>query len=144
MNWGWFFLWVGAILLLFFITGWPVQPSLHNVWGNQFDAKNLTYYGVLYFHYLLGGLFFSFLGLGLFRNLIWNESRIKGANRQLAFLLAYSMLIASVVAIVLVHWYSPVEGDEEGETRRQIEMTSENQGQELEQEGLDSGGDSKA
>jgi len=108
MNWSWFFAWVVAILLLFFVTGWPVQPALSNIWGNRYASKDLTYYGVLYFHYLLGGLFFSFLGLGLLRNVIWSKPSTKN-NRQLAFLLAYSMLIASVVAIVLVHKYSPVE-----------------------------------
>jgi len=44
----------------------------------------------------------------LLRNVIWSKPSTKN-NRQLAFLLAYSMLIASVVAIVLVHKYSPVE-----------------------------------
>ena len=120
MNWGWFFLWVGAILLLFFITGWPVQPAMSNVWGNHYDAKNLTYYGVLYFHYLIGGLFFSFLGLGLFRNLIWSAERV-GGNRQLTFLLAYSMLIACVVAIVLVHWYAPMEPAANDGSGRELE-----------------------
>ena len=109
MKWGWFILWVVVILLLFFVTGWPVQATMTNVWGNHYDAKDLTYYTILYFHYLLGGLFFSFLGLGLFRDIIWNPSRVQGSNRQIAFLLAYSMLIASVAAIVLVHKYSPVE-----------------------------------
>ena len=127
MNWGWFFLWVGAILLLFFVTGWPVQPAMSNVWGNHYDAKNLTYYGVLYFHYLVGGLFFSFLGLGLFRNLIWSAERV-GGNRQLIFLLAYSMLIACVVAIVLVHWYAPMEQPDavDGNGRALGEMTGSN------------------
>jgi hypothetical protein len=126
MNWGWFFLWVAAILLLFFVTGWPVQPAMSNVWGNHYNSKNLTYYGVLYFHYLLGGLFFSFLGLGLIRNVIWKTDKV-GGNRQLVFLLAYSMLIATVVAIVLVHRYSPLEADptrrlEAAETSEETEL----------------------
>jgi hypothetical protein len=109
MNWGWFVLWAVGIIVLFFVTGWVVQPALGNVWGNHYDQKDLTYYSLLYFHYLMGGLFFSFLGLGVFRNLIWPPSKIQGSNRQLTFLLAYSMLIASVIAIVLAHKYSPVE-----------------------------------
>jgi hypothetical protein len=117
MNWGWYFLWLASFLLLFFVTGWPVQPAMSNVWGNQYNAKNLTYYGFLYFHYLLGGLFFSFLGLGLVRNFIWNEQRIQGNNRQLLFLLAYSMLIACVVAIVFAEKFSPVE---EGNPDREL------------------------
>jgi hypothetical protein len=110
MNWGWFFLWVVSILLLFFVTGWPVSPSLAGSWGNQFDAKSLTYYGVLYFHYLTGGLFFSFLGLGLLRDVIWTGG--KGGNRQLTFLLAYSVLIASGAAVFLAHRYCPAEDDD--------------------------------
>jgi hypothetical protein len=122
MNWGWFFLWVGTILFLFFVTGWPVTPSLVGYWGNQYDAKNLTYYGVLYFHYLMGGLFFSFLGLGLLRDLIWKNSSTKGGNRQLTFLLAFSMLIASVVAVVLVYRYTPMEDDIAHGTTRQLQQ----------------------
>jgi hypothetical protein len=97
---------------------------MNNVWGNHYDAKNLTYYGVLYFHYLIGGLFFSFLGLGLFRNLIWGAERV-GGNRQLVFLLAYSMLIACVVAVVLVHRYAPLEPvpENDGSGRELEEIT---------------------
>ena len=91
MNWGWWLLWQVSILLLFFITGWPVQPSLQNVWGNHYNQKDLTYYSVLYFHYLSGGLFFTFLVFGVFRNFIWNVNRIQGSNRQVLFLLAYSV-----------------------------------------------------
>ncbi len=86
-------------------------------WGNQYDAKNLTYYGVLYFHYLIGGLFFSFLGLGLLRDVIWKND--KGGNRQLTFLLAYSILIASVIAMFLVYRYTPQENG--GGSTRQLE-----------------------
>jgi Na+-driven multidrug efflux pump len=103
MNWGWFFLWLACIFVLFFVTGWPVSPELTNVWGNHYDAKDLTYYAMLYIHYLLGALVFTFLGLGLFRNLIWST----GSNRQLIFLLAYSVLLASVAAVVLTHMYAP-------------------------------------
>lgn len=116
MNWGYFFAWVACIFVLFFITGWPVTPSLKGVWGNHFNELDLVYFGVLYFHYLIGALFFSFLVLGLFRNLIWKDA--KGGNRQLAFLLAYSILVASVVAVFLVHRYSPtnlVESEQEND-----------------------------
>jgi hypothetical protein len=72
----------------------------------------LTYYAVLYFHYLLGGLFFSFLGLGLLRNVIWKGAA--GGNRQLIFLLAYSVLIASGIAVFLTHRFSPVQEENDG------------------------------
>jgi hypothetical protein len=134
MNWGWFFLWLASILLLFFVTGWPVQPAMSDVWGNHYNAKDLTYYAVLYFHYLLGALFFSFLGLGLFRDFIWSEQRVQGSNRQLAFLLAYSMLIASVVAIVFVHRFSPVV--EEENQVRQLSAVIQQQEQQSQQEGM--------
>jgi hypothetical protein len=107
MNWGYFSAWAAAIFILFFVTGWPVTPSMKGSWGNHWNEKNLTYYGVLYFHYLIGSLFFSFLILGLFRNLIWKDE--KGGNRQLTFLLAYSLLVASVFAVGLAHRYSPIE-----------------------------------
>jgi Na+-driven multidrug efflux pump len=103
MNWGWFFLWLACIFVLFFVTGWPVSPHLADVWGNHYDAKDLTYYAVLYIHYLLGPLIFTFLGLGLFRNFIWTT----GDSRQLIFLLAYSVLLASMVAVFLTHQYAP-------------------------------------
>ena len=102
MNWGYFFLWLVCIFVLFFVTGWPVSPHLSNVWGNHYDAKDLTYYAVLYIHYLLGPLVFTFLGMGLIRNLIWAND-----NRQLTFLLAYSVLLASMVAVFLTHQYAP-------------------------------------
>mmetsp|Transcript_37571 Transcript_37571/g.81871 ORF Transcript_37571/g.81871 Transcript_37571/m.81871 type:complete len:130 (-) Transcript_37571:257-646(-) len=105
MQWGYFFAWAAVIFALFWLTGWPVTPMLAGSFGNHYNAKDLTYYSVLYFHYLIGALFFSFLVLGLFRNLIWKDD--KGGNRQLAFLLAYSMLIAACFAVGLVHLYSP-------------------------------------
>mmetsp|Transcript_5399 Transcript_5399/g.7934 ORF Transcript_5399/g.7934 Transcript_5399/m.7934 type:complete len:117 (+) Transcript_5399:106-456(+) len=114
MQWGYFFAWVAAIFALFLVTGWPVTPSLDGTWGNHYNAKNLTYYSVLYFHYLIGALFFSFLVLGLFRNLIWKQD--SGGTKQLAFLLAYSFFIASIFAIGLVHLYAPdatQSGDDE-------------------------------
>ncbi|CAB9518410.1 expressed unknown protein [Seminavis robusta] len=104
MNWGYFFLWVVAIFFLFLLTGWPVTPHLSDTWGNHYDAKNLTYYAVLYIHYLLGPLVFTFLGLGLFRNLIWTHT---SSPRQLIFLLAYSVLLASIAAVYLTHQYAP-------------------------------------
>lgn len=113
MNWGYFFAWVAVILGLFFVTGWPVSPSMTDYWGNHYDAKNLTYYSVLYIHYLLGPLFFTFLVLGLFRNLIWKGD--KGGNRQLAFLLAYSVLFAAAIAVYLTHRYSPVDDSSDQE-----------------------------
>eukprot|EP00978_Attheya_sp_CCMP212_P016733 scaffold44043_cov61-Attheya_sp.AAC.4 len=128
MNWGYFLAWAAAIFVMFFVTGWPVSPSLKGVWGNQYDAKNLTYYSVLYLHYLLGPLFFSFLILGLFRNLIWKESSV-GNNRQLTFLLAYSVLVAAVFALVLVHQFSPVEegsGSQEEERENASEVQAGN------------------
>ena len=70
MNWGYFFAWVAVIFILFFVTGWPVTPYLSGRWGNHYDAKDLVYYAMLYFHYLIGALFFSFLILGLLRNII--------------------------------------------------------------------------
>ena len=106
MNWGYFFLWVVAIFVLFFLTGWPVSPHLTSVWGNHYEAKNLTYYAVLYIHYLLGPLVFTFLGLGLFRNLIWTNTGT-GSNKQLVFLLAYSVLLAAAMAVYLAHQYAP-------------------------------------
>lgn len=40
----------------------------------------------------------------------------------MTFLLAYSMLIACLVAIVLVHWYAPVEPTtEDGGSGRELE-----------------------
>jgi hypothetical protein len=93
MNWGWFCLWLACIFVLFFVTGWPVSLYLTNVWGNHYDAKELTYYAVLCIHYLLGRLIFTYWGLGLFRNLIWTN----GSSRQLIVLLAYSVLLASMV-----------------------------------------------
>jgi dolichyl-phosphate-mannose--protein O-mannosyl transferase len=126
MNWGYFIAWAAVIFVMFFVTGWPVSPAFKGVWGNHYDAKNLTYYSVLYLHYLLGPLFFSFLILGLFRNLIWKENN----NRQLAFLLAYSVLVAAVLAIVLVHQFSPIEGgssqEEEGENASEVEAENDN------------------
>eukprot|EP00545_Synedropsis_sp_CCMP1620_P009969 CAMPEP_0119013716 /NCGR_PEP_ID=MMETSP1176-20130426/8813_1 /TAXON_ID=265551 /ORGANISM="Synedropsis recta cf, Strain CCMP1620" /LENGTH=197 /DNA_ID=CAMNT_0006966827 /DNA_START=125 /DNA_END=717 /DNA_ORIENTATION=+ len=112
MNWGYFFAWAAAIFVMFFVTGWPVSPAFKGTWGSHYNALNLTYYGVLYLHYLLGPLFFSFLILGLFRNLIWKDNN--GGNRQLAFLLAYSVLVAAVFALVLVHRFSPVEESDDG------------------------------
>lgn len=103
MNWGWFFVWLACIFVLFFVTGWPVSPLLTNVWGNHYDAKDLTYFAVLYVHYILGPLIFTFLGLGLFRNLIWPT----GNQRQLLFLLAHSVLLASMAALVLTYMYAP-------------------------------------
>lgn len=114
-----------SILILFFITGWPVTPSLAGYWGNHYDAKNLTYYGVLYFHYLIGVLFFSFLGLGLLRNLIWKNTGDKSGNRQLTFLLAYSMLIASVIAIFLVYRFTPME-DSTTDNNRELQQHDPN------------------
>eukprot|EP00550_Attheya_septentrionalis_P001787 CAMPEP_0198282948 /NCGR_PEP_ID=MMETSP1449-20131203/2646_1 /TAXON_ID=420275 /ORGANISM="Attheya septentrionalis, Strain CCMP2084" /LENGTH=133 /DNA_ID=CAMNT_0043979369 /DNA_START=76 /DNA_END=477 /DNA_ORIENTATION=- len=128
MNWGYFFAWSAAIFVMFFVTGWPVSPGLKGVWGNHYDAKNLTYYSVLYLHYLLGPLFFSFLILGLVRNLIWKQENT-GGNRQLAFLLAYSVLVAAVFALVLVHQFSPVEegsGSQEEERENASEVQAEN------------------
>ena len=117
MNWGYFLAWVVSIFVLFFVTGWPVSPSLQNVWGNQYYAKNLTYYGVLYIHYLLGPLFFTFLGLGLVRNWIWKSF---GA-RQLTFLLAYATLLAACVAVYLTHRYAPLDDT----TVEMVEMAEE-------------------
>jgi dolichyl-phosphate-mannose--protein O-mannosyl transferase len=129
MNWGYFFAWAAAIFFLFFVTGWPVTPSLKESWGNHYNAKNLTYYGVLYLHYLLGPLFFSFLFLGLFRNILWKDEHKKGGNRQLAFLLAYSVLVAAIFAVVLVHRYSPVpQGPEEETTQVPDEVQDANDG----------------
>jgi len=91
------------------VTGWPVTPTLQNVWGNHYNQKDLVYYGVLYFHYLIGALFFTFLGLGLFRNLIWKDM----PSRQLIFLLAYSMLLAAILAVALSHLYAPSENTAE-------------------------------
>lgn len=108
MQWGYFLAWAASIFFLFFITGWPVSPGFQESWGNHYKAKNLTYYAVLYLHDLLGPLFFSFLFLGLVRNFIWKEE--KGGNRQIAFLLSYSVLVAAAIAVVLVHRYSPIEG----------------------------------
>lgn len=113
MNWGHFFAWTASFFVLFFVTGWPVSPEFKNAWGNHYNAQNLAYYGVLYLHYLLGPLFFSFLFLGLFRNYIWKDN--KGGNRQLAFLLSYAVLVAAVFAVALVHRYSPIEGSEDEE-----------------------------
>ena len=113
MNWGYFFAWVAVILGLFFVTGWPVSPELQGYWGNQYQAKSLTYYAVLYLHYILGALFFTFSGLGLVRNVIWNQNNNKG-NKQLIFLLAWSLLAASVVAVVLTYLYAP---DDDNQTQ---------------------------
>ena len=115
MNWGYFIAWAAAIFVMFFVTGWPVTPSLKDSWGNHYNAKNLTYYSVLYLHYLLGPLFFSFFFLGLFRNILWKDEHQKGGNRNLAFLLSYSVLVAAIFAVVLVHRYSPVEEHGSGE-----------------------------
>ena len=127
MNWGYFFAWVVCILLLFFVTGWPVTPTLQNVWGNHYNQKDLVYYGVLYFHYLIGALFFTFLGLGLFRNLIWKNM----SSRQLIFLLAYSMLLAAIIAVALSHLYAPSENTtvptmEENSNAKETEAADEN------------------
>ena len=96
-----------CILFTFFVTGWPVSPHLTNAPGNQYESKSLAYYFVLYIHHLLGALLFPFLVFGLFRNLIWKGD--KGGNRQLSFLLAYSMLVAAAIAVYLTHRYSPVD-----------------------------------
>ena len=111
MNWGYFFAWAAAIFGVFLVTGWPVTPHLQGYWGNHFAAKNLTYYAVLYIHYVLGALFFTFLAVGMFRNLIFKGER--GGNRQLAFVLAYSMLAATAVAVYLTHQYSPTQKNDE-------------------------------
>ena len=113
MNWGYFFAWAAAILGVFFITGWPVSPHLAEYWGNHYNAKNLTYYTILYIHHVLGALFFTFLALGMFRNFIWKGD--KGGNRQLAFMLAYSFLSAAAIAVYLTHRYSPTENHEEAD-----------------------------
>jgi hypothetical protein len=48
--------------------GWPVTKSLKDSRGNLCNEKDITYYGVLYLHYLLAGpLFFSFILLGLLK-----------------------------------------------------------------------------
>ena len=107
MNWGYFFAWVAVIFALFFVTGWPVSQNLTDVWGNHYEAKNLTYYAVLYFHYVIGALFFSFLGIGLFRHMLWEND-----NKQLIYLLSYSMIVASVAALLLTHFYAPNEPSE--------------------------------
>ena len=109
------------------MTGWPVTPSLQNVWGNHYNQKDLVYYGVLYFHYLIGALFFTFLGLGLFRNLIWKNM----SSRQLIFLLAYSMLLAAIIAVALSHQYAPSENTpepimEEQPDEKETEVVDEN------------------
>ena len=104
MNWGYFFAWVAVILGLFFVTGGPVSPELQGSWGNQYSAKSLTYYAVLYLHYLLGALFFTFLGLGMLRTVIWKGS---GNNKQLILLLAWSVLAAAAVAVALTYQYAP-------------------------------------
>ena len=93
------------------MTGWPVTPNLDGYWGNHWEAKNLTYYSFLYFHYLIGAMFFTFGILGLVRNVIWKDSN--GNNKQIIFLLAYSVLVASIFAVVLVYQYAPDEEDEE-------------------------------
>ena len=109
MNWGYFFAWVAVILGLFFVTGWPVSPELQGSWGNQYAAKSLTYYAFLYLHYLLGALFFTFLGLGLFRTVVWkgSSSNNNNNNKQLIFLLAWSVLTASAVVVALTYRYAP-------------------------------------
>jgi MFS family permease len=124
MNWGYFFLWAAVIFGLFFVTGWPVTPSLKGSFGNHYNQKDLTYYGVLYFHYLIGSLFFSFLVLGLFRDLIWKGP--KGGNRQLAFLLAYSVGVASFFAIALVYRYTPNAEQEANSANAKDEETPPN------------------
>jgi hypothetical protein len=126
MNWGYFFAWAAAIFIMFFVTGWPVTPSLKDSWGNHYNEKDLTYYGVLYLHYLLGPLFFSFFLLGLFRNILWKEEHQKGGNRQLAFLLSYSVLVAAIFAVVLVHRYSPISTDVEQEEEDEVQDANNN------------------
>lgn len=111
MNWGYVFAWAAALLGVFFLTGWPVSPNLKGYWGNHYNEKNLMYYTILYIHHFLGAHFFTFLALGMFRNLIWKGD--KGGNRQLAFVLAYSVLVAAAIAVYLTHQYSPVESNDE-------------------------------
>ena len=99
--------------------------SIQELVGQPYNTKNLAYYGVLYLHdfHLLGPLFFSFLFLGLFRNYIWKGD--KGGNRQLAFLLSYSVLVAAVFAVVLIHRYSPMEGSEDEEEIEAVDEVQE-------------------
>jgi hypothetical protein len=65
-------------------------------------------------------LIFTFGGLGLLRNVIWTNN-----NRQLIFLLAYSVLLASIAAVFLTHQYAPPDNTEAHKTEPMEDMNNE-------------------
>eukprot|EP00565_Helicotheca_tamesis_P009353 CAMPEP_0185736350 /NCGR_PEP_ID=MMETSP1171-20130828/27601_1 /TAXON_ID=374046 /ORGANISM="Helicotheca tamensis, Strain CCMP826" /LENGTH=96 /DNA_ID=CAMNT_0028406923 /DNA_START=203 /DNA_END=493 /DNA_ORIENTATION=- len=83
------------------------------------------YFTVLYFHYFLGVLFFTFLFFGLLRNVIWKTANV--GNKQSAFVLAYTFMVASILTVVAVHYWMPKDDGGDGD-KRTLTVTAEGSG----------------